>query len=76
LRRKWRRPPRISRDLLALALGYRLQEIAHGGLGKASWRKCFTYFSDELDEGMLHRLAGRLRGGDRAALSFMVGEHR
>ncbi len=35
LRREWRRlyhvePPRISRDLLALALGYRLQEVAHG----------------------------------------------
>jgi Protein of unknown function (DUF2924) len=41
LRREWRRlnhsePPRISRDLLILALGYRLQEIAHGGLGKAT----------------------------------------
>ena len=44
LRREWRRlnhaePPRISRDLLILALGYRLQEIAHGGLGKATRRK-------------------------------------
>src|ERR1700719_2344256 len=41
LRREWRRlyhsePPRISRDLLVLALGYRLQEIAHGGLGKST----------------------------------------
>ena len=39
LRREWRRlnhgePPRVSRDLLILALGYRLQEIAHGGLGQ------------------------------------------
>src|SRR6202022_4387394 len=39
LRREWRRlnhaePPKISRDLLVLALGYRLQEIAHGGRGK------------------------------------------
>ena len=47
LRRKWRRlnhgePPRISRDLLVLALGYRLQEIAHGGLGKATRRKLQT----------------------------------
>ncbi len=47
LRREWRRlyhgePPRISRDLLALALGYRLQEIAHGGLGKATRRKLQT----------------------------------
>ena len=31
-----------SRDLLVLALGYRLQEIAHGGLGKATRRKLQT----------------------------------
>jgi len=47
LRGEWRRlyhgePPRISRDLLVLALGYRLQEIAHGGLGKATRRKLQT----------------------------------
>src|SRR5262245_6110915 len=41
---EWRRlyqrePPRISRDLLVIRLGYRLQEIAHGGLSKASRRK-------------------------------------
>ena len=47
MRREWRRlyhsePPRISRDLLVLALGYRLQEIAHGGLGKATRRKLQT----------------------------------
>jgi Protein of unknown function (DUF2924) len=47
LRREWRRlnhgePPRISRDLLVLALGYRVQEIAHGGLGKATRRKLQT----------------------------------
>jgi hypothetical protein len=47
LRREWRRlnhgePPRISRDLLILALGYRLQEIEYGGLGKATRRKLQT----------------------------------
>ncbi len=47
LRREWRRlnhgeAPRISRDLLVLALGYRLQELAHGGLGKATRRKLQT----------------------------------
>ncbi len=47
LRREWRRlnhgePPRISRDLLILALGYRLQEVARGGLGKATQRKLQT----------------------------------
>ena len=44
LRREWRRlyrsePPRISRDLLIRGLGYRLREIQHGGLGKATRRK-------------------------------------
>jgi hypothetical protein len=39
LRQEWRRflrsePPRISRDLLARALAYRLQELEFGGLPK------------------------------------------
>ncbi|MGO9848551.1 MAG: DUF2924 domain-containing protein [Methylocella sp.] len=47
LRREWRRlhhnkPPRISRNLLVLALGYRLQEVEHGGLGKSTRRKLKT----------------------------------
>ena len=47
LRLEWRRlyhsdAPRISRDLLVLGLGYRLQEIEHGGLGKATCRKLQT----------------------------------
>jgi DUF2924 family protein len=47
LRREWRRlyhsdAPRISRDLLVLAVGYRLQEIERGGLGKATRRKLRT----------------------------------
>ena len=47
LRREWRRlyrsePPRISRDLLIRGIGYRLQEIQHGGLGKATRRKLKT----------------------------------
>jgi hypothetical protein len=47
LRREWRRvyhyePPRISRDLLILGIGYRLQEIEHGGLGKTTRRKLRT----------------------------------
>jgi Protein of unknown function (DUF2924) len=47
LRCEWRRlhhgdAPRISPDLLVLALGYRLQEIEHGGLGKATRRKLET----------------------------------
>jgi len=47
LRAEWRRfyhsePPKISRDLLVLALGYRLQEIEHGGLSKSTRRKLQT----------------------------------
>lgn len=47
LRGEWRRlnhsePPRISRDLLVLALGYRLQEIERGGLKKSTRRKLKT----------------------------------
>jgi hypothetical protein len=47
LRREWRRqyhddPPRISRDLLVLGIAYRLQEIEHGGLGRATLRKLRT----------------------------------
>jgi hypothetical protein len=44
LRREWRRlyraePPRFSRDLLVRGIGYRLQEIEHGGLGNSTRRK-------------------------------------
>jgi len=47
LRCEWRRlyrsePPRISRDLLIRGVGYRLQEIKHGGLGKSTRRKLKT----------------------------------
>ena len=47
LRREWRRlycsePPRISRDLLIRGIGYRLQELQYGGLGKATRRKLKT----------------------------------
>ena len=47
LRREWQRlycgePPRISRDLLMRGIGYRRQEILHGGLGKSTRRKLKT----------------------------------
>src|SRR5262249_60650371 len=47
LRLEWRQlfhsdAPKISRDLLVLGVGYRLQEIEHGGLGKATRRKLQT----------------------------------
>jgi hypothetical protein len=47
LRLEWRllyhgEPPKMSRDLLVLALGYRLQEVEHGGLSKSTRRKLQT----------------------------------
>ena len=47
LRREWRRlyrsePPRISRDLIIRGIGYRLQEIQHGGLSRSTRRKLKT----------------------------------
>jgi len=47
LRHEWRRlyhhqPPRFSRDLLIRGIGYRLQEIQHGGLSKSTRRKLKT----------------------------------
>ena len=47
LRKEYRRlhhseAPRLSRDLLVRAIGYRQQEIKHGGLGKSTRRKLQT----------------------------------
>jgi Protein of unknown function (DUF2924) len=44
LRDEWRRlyrdkPPRMSRDLLVRAIAYRMQELAFGGISKATHRK-------------------------------------
>ncbi len=44
LRDEWRRlhqgqPPRLSRDLLIRTIAYRMQEVAYGGLSKATQRK-------------------------------------
>ena len=44
LRAEWRRlfrtqPPSLSRDLIIRAIAYRLQELTHGGLPKATRRK-------------------------------------
>jgi hypothetical protein len=47
LRAEWRQlyrseAPRLSRDLLVRGIGYRRQEIEHGGLGKSTRRKLQT----------------------------------
>ena len=85
LRGEWRRlyhsePPKISRDLLVLALGYRLQEIEHGGLGKSTRRKLQTLAKALRKSGRVgplprrhHRITGwwsdkRAASWDRAAV--------
>lgn len=47
LRHEWQRlyhhaPPRLSRDLLIRGIGYRLQELQHGGLSKSTHRRLKT----------------------------------
>jgi hypothetical protein len=69
LRFEWRQqyhsePPKISRGLLVLALGYRLQELEHGGLGKSTRRKLQTI-------AKALRTTGRV--GPTASLSLKPG---
>ena len=80
LRGEWRRlyrsePPRISRDLLVLALGYRVQEIEHGGLGKSTRRKLHTIAKALRTTGRIGPISGlSLKPGD-ASRSRMAWAH-
>ena len=71
LREEWRRrcrsePPRISRDLLVRALGYRIQELLFGGLPKwAAWRLAGSEEGFEGDEGAPAPIEPRLKPGAR-----------
>jgi Protein of unknown function (DUF2924) len=56
LRAEWRRlfrtqPPTLSRDLVVRAIAYRLQELAHGGLARATARKLATLAEALKDDG-------------------------
>jgi hypothetical protein len=71
LRGEWRRlhhgaPPRLSRDLFVLALGYRLQEIERGGLAKSMRRKLEIAAKSPPGKGEQRPLASpRLKPGAR-----------
>ena len=71
LRREWRRlyhrdPPRLSRDLLVRAIGYRLQELQHGGLSRSTQRKLKTLAKMFRTEGRVAPDPGlRLKPGAR-----------
>jgi hypothetical protein len=58
LRTEWRRlfrsnPPNLSRDLLVRAIAYRVQELAHGGLSKATARKLATLAAEFGRDGQI-----------------------
>jgi hypothetical protein len=71
LREEWRRlyrgqPPRFSRDLLIRSLAYRLQELAYGGLSKATQRQLASLASEMATKGTVTVTADvRLRPGAR-----------
>ena len=69
--REWRRlyhnaPPKLSRDLLMRGIGYRRQELHHGGLSKAARRKLKTLAKMFRTEGRVAPDPGlRLKPGAR-----------
>lgn len=81
LRGEWRRlyhsdAPRISRDLLVLGIAYRLQEIEHGGLGKATVRKLRTVAKALRDTGRVGPTPGlSLKPGARLVREWRGRTH-
>jgi DNA invertase Pin-like site-specific DNA recombinase len=58
MRQEWRRlyraePPRLSRDLMMRALAYRIQEIAFGGLSKATLRRLAALSAEFESDGRI-----------------------
>ena len=71
LRDEWRRlyrgqPPRLSRDLLIRSIAYRMQELAYGGLSKATQRTLATMTKELKANGSISsrpmRASGRAHG--------------
>ena len=71
LRDEWRRlyrgrPPRLSRDLLVRAIAYRIQELAFGGLSKATQRKLMASTRElESDGTIVSERNRKIRPGAR-----------
>jgi hypothetical protein len=68
LRKEWRRlyrnqPPRVSRDLLIRAVAYRIQELRHGGLSKATSRKLSALVQVRRSDGEISAEGVRIRAG-------------
>jgi hypothetical protein len=71
MRQEWRRlyraePPHLSRDLMMRALAYRIQEIAFGGLSKATSRRLAGLAAEFESDGRIATLAQpRIKPGAR-----------
>jgi len=68
LRKEWRRlyrsqPPRVSRDLLIRAVAYRIQELRHGGLSKATSRKLSALVQARRSDPEISPEGTRIRAG-------------
>lgn len=81
LRTEWRRlyrshPPRLSRDLLVRTIAYRMQELAYGGLSKATQRKLVTLTKELETNGSIVSDPGpRIRPGARLVREWRGRTH-
>jgi hypothetical protein len=81
LRTEWRRlyrnhPPRLSRDLLVRTIAYRLQELAYGGLSKATQRKLIALTNELQTNGGIPPDPGpRVRPGARLVREWRGRTH-
>jgi hypothetical protein len=81
LRTEWRRlyrshPPRLSRDLLVRTIAYRMQELAYGGLSKATQRKLVMLTKELQTNGRIAPDHGpRVRPGARLVREWRGRTH-
>jgi hypothetical protein len=81
LRTEWRRlyrnhPPRLSRDLLVRTIAYRMQELAYGGLSKATQRKLVVLTKELQTNGRIGPDPGpRVRPGARLVREWRGRTH-
>jgi DUF2924 family protein len=80
LRDEWRRlyrgqPPRLSRDLLIRTIAYRMQELAYGGLRKATQRKLAALTRELMIKGSVVTSDFSLRPGTRLVREWRGRTH-
>jgi hypothetical protein len=81
MRQEWRRlyraePPRLSRDLMMRALAYRIQEIAFGGLSKATLRRLASLAAEFESDGRIAPSAQpRIKPGARLVREWRGRTH-